>query len=52
MHQIGAALLEMLLNVDSGGYLGARIDCPNGHRARFVKSNRAACCYAGLFWKN
>lgn len=37
MHQIGGVLLEKLLNADSGGYRGARIDCASGHRARFVE---------------
>ena len=37
MHQIGGALLEELLNADGGRYLGARIDCGGGHRARFVE---------------
>ena len=29
-------MLEKLLNADGGGYRGSRIDCPKGHRAKFV----------------
>lgn len=36
MQQAGGRVLEKLLNADSGGYCGSRIDCPSGHRAKFV----------------
>ncbi|GAB93042.1 hypothetical protein [Gordonia rhizosphera] len=35
MTQIGASLLEQLLGAD-GGYRGPRVDCGDGHSARFV----------------
>ncbi|MFQ5920354.1 MAG: ISKra4 family transposase, partial [Thermoplasmata archaeon] len=37
MHQMGGAVLEKLLNADGGGYRGARIDCGQGHQAKFVE---------------
>jgi hypothetical protein len=36
MHQMGAVLLEKLLNSDGGGYRGAHLDCRRGHTAEFV----------------
>jgi len=36
MHQMGGRLLAKLLNCDGGGYLGAHIDCAQGHPAVFV----------------
>lgn len=36
MHEIGGRLLEKLLNGDKGGYRGWRIECGQGHRAKFV----------------
>jgi hypothetical protein len=37
MHQVGAVLLEQLVNADGGGYGGPRIPCRNAHRAAFVE---------------
>ncbi len=36
MHQVGGVLLERILNGDSAGYQGVRVDCGRGHRAQFV----------------
>lgn len=36
VQQVGGHLLEKLLNADDGGYRGSRIDCPQGHRAKFI----------------
>ena len=38
MHRAGGCVLEKLLNADGGGYRGSRIDCPKGHRAKFVEN--------------
>jgi hypothetical protein len=38
MHRAGGHVLEKLLNADGGGYRGSRIDCPKGHRAKFVEN--------------
>ncbi len=37
MQQVGGQILEKLLNADDGGYRGSRIDCPKGHRAKFME---------------
>lgn len=37
VHQVGGHVLEKLLNADDGGYQGSRMDCPQGHRAKFVE---------------
>lgn len=36
VQQVGGHVLQKLLNADDGGYRGSRIDCPKGHRAKFV----------------
>ena len=36
MHRLGGVLLEKLLNADSGGHCGPRLDCGHGHQAEFV----------------
>lgn len=36
MHRVGGRLLERLLNAESSGHVGARIDCGRGHQALFV----------------
>lgn len=36
MHQVGGALLEKLINADSGGRQGPRIPCGLGHPSGFV----------------
>ena len=36
-HQMGGSLLEKLLNADSGGYRGVRMECGKGHRAEFIE---------------
>lgn len=35
-HRMGGSLLGKLLNADGGGYRGARIECGEGHRAKFI----------------
>lgn len=37
VQQVGGHVLQKLLNADDGGYRGSRIDCPKGHRAKFVE---------------
>ena len=37
VQQVGGQILEKLLNADDGGYRGSRIDCPKGHRAKFME---------------
>ena len=36
MHEVGGHLVERLLNMDQGGYQGARVLCSQGHEATFV----------------
>lgn len=36
MHEVGGVLLERVLNADTGGHTGPRMDCGNGHEAAFV----------------
>ncbi len=42
MHQVGAGLLEQLLNADGGGSGGPRVACGQGHQAAFVGYRRKA----------
>lgn len=37
MHQVGAVLLEQLVNADGGGYGGPQMPCRNAHQAAFVE---------------
>lgn len=36
MQQVGGHILQKLLNADDGGYRGSRIECRNGHHAKFI----------------
>jgi hypothetical protein len=37
VQQVGGHVLQTLLNADDGGYRGSWIDCPEGHRAKFIE---------------